>query len=441
MSLSVGVALFAQGSPASRAGNAACAYRGEPFEFNSVSDLPSQTLWVTNASLDELVDYGLHRNPKIAHNGYFRTRLAQVVNELGLIDLGLEEQAAFLAEILGSSSELARTQLGLSQHPVRGLAQGVGQLYGSVEPPVGSSIREVATQACQRYTSCERQQRYERAEIFSFWFPRHGWANKLLQTPMPSNDNLTVLPSHTLPEMGQDAGVLVEWARQNNIPLFARVRIIGLDETAGRLMNYGAGAHTIAGRGADGGNYSARNLREWCSLPELEVLAQSGEIEVLQVASASGWFGSGLHVDQDRLAPVSYAYGIVAENLWVGITRKADFTGSVSTSLSTAWIQAVDRMECLRIAERMVNLGMEVINYGNGRVTVACPPSVRALIPQVAAEEGLMYPASLKDLQHYKVHADRPEQLLQHLINCQNYGKIIEVNQLLLSKMRGRNAA
>ena len=439
--MDVGVALFAHGSPASKSGNAACAFRGEPFVFNSVSDLPSQTLWVTNASLDELVEYGLHRNPKIAHNGYFRTRLGQVVTELGLIDLSLEEQAAFLAEILGSSSELARTQLGLSQHPVRGLAQGVGQLYGASEPPEGSAMKAVAIQACQRYTSCERQQRYERAEIFSFWFPRYSWANRLLETPMPTNENLTGLPLHTLPEMGQDAGVLVEWAKQNHIPLFARVRIIGLDETAGRLMNYGAGAHTISGQGAEGGKYSARNLREWCSLPELEVLVQSGEIEILQVASASGWFSSGLHVDQDRLSPVSYAYGIVAENLWVGITRKPDFSGSVSTSLSTAWIQAVDRMECLRVAERMVNLGMEVINYGNGRVTVACPPSVRALIPQVAAEEGLMYPATLKGLHHYQVRQDRPDQLLQHLINTQNYSKIIEVNQLLLSKMRSRHEA
>ena len=220
-----------------------------------------------------------------------------------------------------------------------------------------------------------------------------------------------------------------------------RVKIHGLEETVGRLMNYGSGAQTVERMGQGGAHYSARNLREWCSLPELEVLAQAGDIQILQVATASGWDRSGLHVYNSKVASVSYSYGLVAENLWAGITRKPDSSGAVSNNLSSAWVQAVDRMSCLRIAERIHNLGFEVMNYGNGRITVACPPSVRALIPNVAREEKLMYPASLDGLNHYKPRPDNPMHVLQHLINSQDFANLIKIDQVLLKGMGDSSAA
>jgi hypothetical protein len=441
LSTAIGVALFYDGTPFCREGGIACPFRGEPFEFGAVSDLPSHTLWVTNCSVEDLVKANLHRNPRIAHNGYYKTRLDQIVNELGLATFNPFERAALLAELLGISAEMAKLQLGFAQHPVRGLAQAVGQLYGLTDCADGSAVQQVATLASQRYTQCERPRRLERPEVFSFWMPRYEWAQKLLNTPLPSNETLQVIPPHSLPSNGQDAAQLVEWAKENRIPLFAKIRIHALEENVGRLLNYGAGANAVTSQTADGGAVTVRNSREWCALPELEVLAESGDIELERVAMSTGWVSPGLHPYANKLAPVSYAYGIVAENLWAGVMRRPDQTGRVSRNLSTAWLQAEDRMHCLRVAERIGDLGMDVISYGNGRVTVACPVAVRNLIPKVAREQGVLYPASLKDLPHYEPRSDIPMQVLQHLINTGSHAQMNEVNKTLLQMMREAHEA
>lgn len=440
MSVRIGVALYSDGTPYSREGNYACEHRGRPFIFTTASDLPSQTLWITNCDLQDLIDVGLHRNPKIAHQGYFRTRLSQMVQELGATELNAEQLCALLAEIVGNAAVMAKLQLGITQYPPRGIAQGVGQLHGYPQPPQGSAVQHVAEQACQRYTACERERRYEKADIFSFWMPRHRWASMLLGMPIPGSENLTVIPQQNLPHMGRDAVALVEWAKENHVPIFAKVKILGLEETVGRLMNYGSGARDMELTTRSGGHYSARNLRDWCALPELEVLAQAGDVQVLKVAMANGWQKSGLFCHDSKYAAVSYSYGLVAENLWTGITRKPDASGDLSRNLTTAWIQSADRMQCMRVAERLHNIGMEVINYGNGRITVACPPSVRALIPQAALEEGLMYPP-LEGLTPYKPRNDDAAHVLQYLINSREYARMIQVDHQLLRQLEGAVSA
>lgn len=436
----IGVALYANGTPFCSEGNVACEYRKQPFEFASVSDLPGQTLWITNASLNDLIEAGLHKNPKIAHEGYFRTRLAQMSQELGLTKFSLDQQASLLAEILGNAAEMARSQLGLTQYPSNGPAQAVGQLHGTNEAAPGSAMMQVAEQACQRYTACERERRYEKADVFSYWLPRFDWADELLKAPLPTNDKIAAVPSHALPGMGRNPQALVEWALENKIPLFARIKIHGLEQTVGKLMNYGAGAQGVNKR-AGNGDYEARNMREWCALPELETLCQVGEIEVLQVAVAGGWSRSGLSLFNSKLSRISYAYGLVAENLWVGLTRKPSPMGNTSRTLSTAWLQSIDRMRCLRIAERLYNMGMEVANYGNGRVTVVCPASVRALIPQAALEESMLYPAHLQGLQHYRPSLQVPHHVMQHLINQGDFARLVGVDQQALKELEASRAA
>lgn len=428
----IGVALYMGGSPYSPDGNFACEYQGEPFEFFSVSDLPSQTLWVTNVDLGDLIDLGLHRNPKIAHDSYFRTRISQIVQELGLGDLALEQQASFLAELLGATAEMGRIELGLTQYPSKSFVQAVGQLHGYREHPVGTPIYIIAEQSCQRYTATERTRRVESADIFSFWMPRYEWADDLLEAGLPVSENTHVIAPHNLPEAGRDAVALVQWAEENNVPLFANIRIKQIEENVGRLINYGAGAQDISSDG-----YDARNQRSWCALPELSVLAYSGEIEILKVVTAGGWARSGLHLSRDKVARVSYSYGLLSENIWSGLTRKSDAFGKVSKTLQTAWMQSVERMKCLRVAERLQGLGMDVLNYGNGRITVACPPSIRGLIPQAALEGSMLYPSSLEGLQLYNLSKSaEPFAVMQSLIARKQYARILEVNNITLKKLK-----
>lgn len=429
----IGVALFVGASPYSREGNFACEYKGEPFEFSSMSDLPSQTLWITNINLSDLIELNLHRNPKIAHEAYFRTRISQITQELGITDLGFEQQVSFLAELLGVTAEMGRLQLGLTQYPVSSLAQGVGQLHGYREHPDSTVIYKISEQACQRYTSAERSRKIENSDIFSFWMPRFEWANDLLESPLPVGEGSSVIAPHSLPAMGLDPLALVQWAEEEKIPLFAKIKINHIEESVGQLINYGAGAQGINSNG-----YEGRNLREWCASPELSVLAMSGDIEILKVVRAGGWTRTGLHLSKQKAAQVSYSYGLLSENMWSGVTRRADDVyGRASKTFQTAWLQSIERMKCLRVAERLSGLGMDVLSYGNGRITVACPPSVRALIPQAALEESMLYPGSLDGLNMYETAGTtEPYRIMQDLIARKQYSRILEVNQMALSFMK-----
>lgn len=432
MSVRIGVALFFGGTTYSREGNFACQYQGDPFEFCSVSDLPSQTLWVTNVNLSELIELGLQKNPKIAHDGYFRTRISQICQELGLNVLSLEQQASLLAELLGVTAEMGRIELGLTQYPVRGLVQAVGQMFGHKEHAAGTDIYTIAEQACQRYTSTERSRMIEGADIFSFWMPRYEWADSILKESLPVPEGAQVISPHNLPAQGRDAVALVQWAEENNMPVFAKIKINSIEETAGRLINYGAGA-----QGINSGLYESRNHREWCALPELSVLAYSGDIEIKRVVVAGGWAKTGMELDKEKVARVSYSYGLLSENMWSGLTRKPDSFGNVSKTLQTAWVQSLERMKCLRIAERLSNLGMDVLNYGNGRITVACPPSVRALIPQAALEHAMLYPSHLDGLSFYGPTASsEPFVAMQSLIVKREYSRILKVNSLMLDMLQ-----
>lgn len=441
MALKIGIVLFRNASPFSRDDNIACEHRGKPFSFSATTDLPSQTLWITNASSDDLFQAGLNRTPHIASDSYFRTRLSQMVQELGLQTVSIEHQVVILAEILGCAAELLKKQLGLTQYPAFGMAQAVGQLYGSAEGPKNSILHHVAEQSCQRFTACERNRRYEKAEVFSYWFPRVPWADEMLKLPVP-HGGLKEIAKHNLPDLGRSPATLVNWAFDAKKPLFARIRLHKIEERVGKLMNYGAGALGINSVTAKGQSYDARNFREWCALPELAFLSSFGEVEVLDVAVADSWQNTGLRIFNTKRSAISYAYGLAAENLWVGTLRKNSGNFAISKTLSTAWLQAEDRMRCLKTALTLHKAGMEITTYGNGRIGVVCPKSVRMLIPQAALESGLLYPASLEGLTPYPMNNMSALCVQQRLISSLEFVKNIQVDQGCLKEMElAQNAA
>ncbi|WP_153785227.1 hypothetical protein [Pseudomonas sp. EMN2] len=435
MASKMGVALFRKASAFSTDDNVACEYGGEPFSFNAPASLPKQTLWVTNLSKDSLFEAGLHRVPWLAADDYFRTRLSQMVQELGISQQSIEYQVSLLAEILGNSSAMLRAQLGLVEYPAYGMPQAVGQLYGSDQPAKNSPVLRIAEQACQRYTAAARSRRFENAEVFSFWAPRTQWASLMLAEPLPTGE-LRLIPRERLPANSMD---LTAWATEYNQPIFAKVRVESMDPTIGRLMNYGAGAVDVEHQSAAGTTYDARNFREWCALPELNFLCQYGDVTIEAVAVAGGWTNPGLRIPNSRAASISYAYGIVAENLWVGTLRRNQGTFSIAKSLSTAWLQAFDRMRCLQLAAKLHGAGMEITTYGNGRVGVVCPMSVRGRIPNAAQQLELLYPASLKNLTPYQIRKNNPIHIQQHLLGLDPWEFSAKVDRTCLMEIEAAN--
>jgi hypothetical protein len=51
-----------------------------------------------------------------------------------------------------------------------------------------------------------------------------------------------------------------------------------------------------------------------------------------------------------------------------------------------------------------------------------------------------MYPAALKDLEHYRARPDKPAEVMQHLLNSRNYSRIIQVDQAMLKELETSRA-
>lgn len=441
----IGVAIFSEANPFSHENNWACMYQEDPFSFNSVSDLPSQTLWITNLDLNSLYEANLSKNPKIAHDGYLRTRLMNIAQELGATNLPPDQQAYLFAHIIGPVMEMAAEEVGFVSYPNNALSAVVGQLHGIPDAPQGSTLRLVAERSSQTYTACQKDRLYEKAEHFTFWIPRYENAYELLQNPVPRSDELVAIPQHLLPSLGKNAATLVEWALEKKVPLFAQIHINSIEPDTGRLLSYGSGANhlqesarPLTSSGQESRKYEGRNMREWCALPELEVLATCADIEIRSLVRASNIDNPSIQLrdpESLRAGSISYAYGIVAENIWVGLTRRTAGDNKAARTLSAAWIQSLDRMRCLKIAQKLTAIGFEVTHYGYGRITVSCPQSIRQLIPAVAREHGLLYPASIDGIEPYKPRPHVRHEVLQSVLANKDYTNLIKINELAQKEM------
>lgn len=349
-----------------------------------------------------------------------------MIEELGIGDLEPARQVSLLSHVLGNAAKFVKKQLGMVQYPTSNITQAVGERFGIAEAHEASDLYKVAERASQRFTASERTRQLPNAEFFSFWKPRYTYAQSMLTCAIPQ-EHLSQVPPQHLPGGGQDAQEVVRWALEANLPLFAQIEVRSLEENIGRLMNYGAGAAPIQGE-----QYEARNFREWVALPELMVLVQSGDIGIRRVLVASGWHEHGLRTVDMPSAQVSYAYGLVAENIWCGLMRQPSRYGRISKTLATAWLQAYDRMQMLAVAEKLSQIGFEIRHFGNGRVAVTCPPFIRAHIPGAAQELGLMYPASLDGLEMYPVTGSNPMHLQQKLLASKDFGSLLTVDNHLL---------
>lgn len=78
---------------------------------------------------------------------------------------------------------------------------------------------------------------------------------------------------------------------------------------------------------------------------------------------------------------------------------------------------------------------MEITTYGNGRIGVVCPQSVRNLIPQAALESGLLYPASLEGLTPYPMNNMSALSVQQRLISSRDFVRNIQLDQACLKEM------
>jgi hypothetical protein len=348
-------------------------------------ELPPGGCYLTNASYRALKAAGLDRRGDLRCDDYLGTRVASLIDEVGLQDAQRDVKARFLADVFGEVMRLAHDHLEIPMHPAgRTLAVAIRHAYlRDRQPPASQEVREALQLAFQRatYSAMTEGRRSGRRVVMRQH--RQSYAENLLSVDVPFGEWCEVLPP-------SDEAKRVVWARdlleERPLLVHAKVHFHGPHAHAlAQMVNIGSGAQPVA---TEWGR--AVNNRSWLAGPEFVALSTMADVRIDRVLAADQYVegpwtafdASASPVGPPAGAPIlcgplrlhgpaqlTRATGLLAESLWQSlIAVRADAGDAIAT-----WIAAHDRAACLRAAYRIVLErvpGVSVAGYSRGRLWI-----------------------------------------------------------------------
>lgn len=355
-----GVILFDAGE---LGGGWAAVNGGPAVRVAGVGELDTGCLWLSNLRFSTFHEAGLSWNGWVRHSGYLRVPLDRAVEEWGFSAEDSSSTATYLSGLFGHVMTIAQ-RLGVPPHfRAPALAHELASIMPHPEFPSSKAVA-ATRHALQEWTrTAQRVSKDEK--LITLQRPRGAHAADLLRCPVPTGPWKHV-DAAKLPPMRR-----LQWVQQLGAPFFAKVQVHGV-EAVGEVLSFGSGAR-------DDDNRPLR--REWVTAPELIVLSQFGDVEILAV-----WVGSECQpmvlpaaADELLLSPAaltSWSAGVVAENLWVGAALREQTPArgqEARISFRAAWLRADDRMRMFVIAQKLTAQGWRVHSYGTGAVRVVLP--------------------------------------------------------------------
>jgi len=355
-----GVVLFDNGKPGP---GWVSANGGESMRIAGIGDLDTGCLWLSNLGFDAFHESGQGWNGWLRHAGYLRIRLDRIEEEWGVVGIDDSVRVSYLAGLFSHVMTVSRA-MGVHRLRAASLAHEMADLLDPPEFPDGKAT-EVTRDALQEWTRTPLRVAKE-TELVALSVPRLVHAAAMFRQPVPLGPWRHLTESRLPPP-----GKRLQWLMELDVPAVARVKIHGIDGV-GDTLGFGLGARDEMDRPI---------RREWVTSPELGVLSQFANVEVIG-AWVGGGYGSmqlGEHIEGalgSAAALSSWSVGLAAENLWVGATRRESRPPRGQTariSWRASWLRAADRMQMFMLAELLSRKGWQVFSYGTGTVTVVAP--------------------------------------------------------------------
>lgn len=348
--------LVAKGGVAAIAGEGA-------FKFVSTSQLPNGVKWLTDLQWRDFCFNQLSSHPGFVFDGYLNTRTHEILEEIGA-------SSEFL-----TSNEAANTLAGIFHRVMSYCESKYSMTFNRFGAALQSDIAETWLQSqsgidCSLERACSNANQAVNQVIAQ---AKPGWqtltlrrnrvvhAIDVLSTPVPGVDNWEFLDATQLP-----GGVnSLEWCLSNDRSILAEVEVKPFSGTLAQVLSFGSGA---------------RHIRNWVSLPELQLLAKCAEVKIL-----SAWVCNGLSQKQPELARfpglgndfcvVSTSMELLAENFWIAMATPAK-TSNIAhrqTLPRHCWYRAADRVFMFSRVCKLAKAGFAVVNYGAGAATIKYP--------------------------------------------------------------------
>lgn len=382
----VGVALFSNPNDLENSTGWYCASDGEPCWFTHLVDLPSEVLWVLDASHGEFTRVA-KRHANLRQADFFRSSLRQIA-----ADLGVRVNGDFHME---ASRELARA----AQSAVcvaASVYQWKNPLVDLCEPRLRTCIaksipkppkakhthQEALASATQNYSSppWTGMPLMMDSVMVTLRYNRVEYANRLLSIKVPDEGWTYVSDA---------SGIAFDEFLTR--PCLARV-LVEFNHPSVDLI-------TLAAYGCSLGK-SKQAIRQWVTQPELVWLSKLARIQVQEAFFSKS--ERDLPDDAklprmltaDPLFQHSMPTGLVAESHWSALTEATYNSASKESEVTCwgTWLRAHDRAMCFALAEKLLENRFHVGGYGNGSVLVRVPRSELMRLMEFSVDMGLAHP-------------------------------------------------
>lgn len=344
--------------------------------IHGISDLPNDVIWLTNLGYSSFLAAKLHMHANFRNEGWLRTSFEQIATELGVSSKAArpKETAEALSLVAHRVIAYSCRELGIQVQSNSRLNEDYATAmrldrcriadmhYSTFETIAGHpNVSVIQAVGFGRGTSSSTTLRCNRL----------SYARRMLSHPVPPDTGWELVKQRL-----SDSDL----ERMEN-PFLVRCRITNIKPIMAEALSWGGGS---------------KSIREWLTDVEWRTLRQYADIELrAAMVCEQGYenmdrFAAMLPPgDSDEL---SYSLGLVAEQVWTALTIKQPRTGKVPGFCArAAWLRAMDRMQMLDYAHRMLTRrGVSLLSYGMGNVVVRVPEGGINHILDMAVDVGLL---------------------------------------------------
>lgn len=366
---------------------------GKARRIKSATELESDVKWLTNFGFKDFNGNLLGRNPNLYSSAFLRVELKEIAKEIGASaeEIPVDRSAEVLSALFGRIMRLAHATLkiDLSAPITPGITKTLSEYIAARHPRRGTMPEEISIaleHAYQTWNACMTKTPKDWKTV-TLRRPRYQHAIDLLTTPVPGESRWAYLQNARLPASNMDR---IEWCLANELPVLANVVVKGRRGPFAELISFNSGASLP---------------RAWVSQPELLLLSQYCDVEVIGVFVCEAGYEHQKELDMfpslGDFSLASTSLGLLAENFWVALASpRVTRMGKKTHSPRAIWYRAMDRVQMFMRAAQLHREGFRIFGYGWGNVIAYYPPGATQDMVEIANELGLDVPVSkYKELQ------------------------------------------
>ena len=387
-----GVAIF--NNPNQPTSGVACCEGQRPTPFNARTELPSDTIWLSDAYMGQATQ-------NFRSSDYLRSTTKQIGEDLGVDVRDPVDGLPVVAECIARVRDMAAHAYPWMDMSVdwsdKTLGRSIAKVTKLASEPLAETVVSALRSAFQAYSKVpdivSRNISYEGGtELQTLRVNRLRYAHYICSQSYPVGEwravsRKTLLQSPIEAFLDPTKPTLVE----------ASVEFLDRDANAvsSALMAYGSSASPKA------------SLRTWISQPELAWLVEHANVHISAaiVCDRADVLPERLQLPRvltaDPIYALSVAAGVLAECHWSGVASeifvRRSMPGATAQSIAeyspyAVWMRAYDRAYSFQMALELHKRGITVSGYGYGAVTFYARKAAWTELRELADAIGACHP-------------------------------------------------